>query len=180
MRRDDICLHVSPANHARLDAIIKDRNSSRKAVWRAEVVLATAAGHGTNEIMRLTGKSKPCVWRWQVRYVDEGVDGLLHDKTRASRVPPLADTVKLAVIKKTAGETPSDATHWSRTSMAKAVGISPSSVGRIWREAGLKPHIVKSFKISNDPQFEAKVTDIVGTRFSQVLAQADSEPPSNA
>jgi hypothetical protein len=63
MRRDDICLHVSPANHARLDAIIKDRNSSRKAVWRAEVVLATAAGHGTNEVMRLTGKSKPCVWR---------------------------------------------------------------------------------------------------------------------
>ena len=53
MRRDDICLHVSPANHARLDAIIKDRNSSRKAVWRAEVVLATAAGHGTNEVMRL-------------------------------------------------------------------------------------------------------------------------------
>ncbi len=162
MRRDDICLRVSPANHARLDAIIKDRNSSRKAVWRAEVVLATAAGHGTNEIMRLTGKSKPCVWRWQVRYVDEGVDGLLHDKTRASRVPPLADTVKLAVIKKTAGETPSDATHWSRTSMAKAVGISPSSVGRIWREAGLKPHRTTKFKVSNDPHFEEKVVDVVG------------------
>ena len=162
MRRDDICLYVSPAHRARLDAIIKDRNSPRKAVWRAEIVLATADGHGTNEIMRLTSKSKPCVWRWQERYVEEGVDGLLRDKTRPSRVPPLADTVKLAVVKKTAGETPDDATHWSRTTMAKAVGISPSSVGRIWREAGLKPHRIDTFKVSNDPHFEEKVVDVVG------------------
>ena len=118
MRRQDICFYVSPASRARLEAIIKDRNSPRKAVWRAEIVLATANGYGTNEIMRLTKKSKPCVWRWQERYVEEGVDGLLRDKTRSSRVPPLANTVKLAVIKKTASETPDDATLWSRTSMA--------------------------------------------------------------
>jgi hypothetical protein len=62
MRRDDISLYVSPANRARLEVIIKDRNSSRKAVWRAEIVLATADGHGTNAIMKRTGKSKPCVW----------------------------------------------------------------------------------------------------------------------
>ena len=67
MRRDDICLFVSPANRARLEAIVKDRNSMRKAVWRAKIVLATADGCGTNEIMRRTGKSKPCVWRWQER-----------------------------------------------------------------------------------------------------------------
>jgi transposase len=162
MRRDDICLYVSPANRARLEAIIKDRNSSRKAVWRGEIVLATADGHGTNEIMRRTGKSKPCVWRWQERYVEEGVDGLLRDKTRPSRVPPLPQKVKVAVLKRTATETPPDATHWSRTSMAKAVGISASSVGRIWREAGLKPHRIDTFKVSNDPQFEEKVVDVVG------------------
>ena len=63
MRRDDICLFVSPANRTRLEAIVKDRNSTRKAVWRARIVLATADGCGTNEIMRRTGKSKPCVWR---------------------------------------------------------------------------------------------------------------------
>jgi transposase len=162
MRRDDICLYVSPANRARLAAIIKDRNSSRKAVWRAEIVLATADGCGTNEIMRRTGKSKPCVWRWQERYIEDGVDGLLRDKTRPSRVPPLPEKVKLTVLKKTANEMPANATHWSRTSMAKAVGISPSSVGRIWREAGLKPHRIDTFKVSNDPQFEEKVVDVVG------------------
>jgi transposase len=112
--------------------------------------------------MRRTGKSKPSVWRWQERYIDEGVDGLLHDKTRPSRVPPLADAVKLAVLAKTATEEPANATHWSRASMAQATGVSPSSVGRIWKEAGLKPHLVKRFKISNDPKFEEKVTDIVG------------------
>lgn len=162
MRRDDICLYVSPADKARLNAIIKDRNSTRKAVWRAEIVLATAAGHGTCEIMRRTGMSKPTVWRWQERFIDEGVDGLLRDKTRPSRVPPLSDDIKLEVLKKTASETPANATHWSRTSMAQAVGISPSSVGRIWREAGLKPHRISTFKVSNDPDFEEKVVDVVG------------------
>jgi hypothetical protein len=73
MRRDDICLYVSPANRSWLEAIIKDRNSSRKAVWRAEIVLAAADGAGANEIMRRTGKSKPRVWCWQERFVEEGV-----------------------------------------------------------------------------------------------------------
>ena len=162
MRRNDICLCVSPANRARLVEIVNDRNSTRKAVWRAGIVLATADGHGTNEIMRLTGKSKPCVWRWQERYIEEVVDGLLRDKMRPSRVPPLSKDEKLEVLKKTASETVENATHWSRASMAKAVGISPSSVGRIWREAGLKPHRVKTFKVSNDPEFEEKVVDVVG------------------
>ena len=162
MRRDDICLYLSRSNRARLEAIINDRNSKAKAIWRAKIVLATADGHGTNEIMRRTGMSKPAVWRWQERYIEEGVEGLLRDKTRPSRIPPLSDAVKLAVLTKTATEEPADATHWSRASMAEAIGISPSSVGRIWAEAGLKPHLVKRFKISNDPQFEEKVTDIVG------------------
>ncbi len=66
------------------------------------------------------------------------------------------------MIAKTVQETPPNATHWSRATMAEAVGISASSVGRIWADAGLKPHIVKGFKVSNDPMFEEKVTEIVG------------------
>ena len=162
MRRNDICLYVSSANRRALNAIIADRNSSSKAVWRAEIVLATADGLGTSAIMARTGKSKPCVWRWQERYVEAGVNGLLHDKTRPPGKAPLPAAVVRRVLTKTASETPPDATHWSRATMAAAIGISPSAVGRIWAEAGLKPHLVKSFKISSDPYFEDKVTDVIG------------------
>jgi transposase len=145
-----------------LEALIADRNTLSKVVWRAEIVLATAAGCGTNEIMRRTGKSKPCVWRWQERYIEEGVEGLLRDKTRPPGKKPLPVATRRKVLTKTANETPANATHWSRASMAAEMGISPSSVGRIWAEAGLKPHLTRTFKISNDPQFEEKVTDVVG------------------
>jgi transposase len=106
-------------------------------------VLATADGHGTFAIMRRTGMSKPTVWRWQERYIDEGAAGLKRDKTRPSRIPPLPMETKLKVIAKTVQETPPNATHWSRALMAEAMGISPSSVGHIWAEAGLKPHLTK-------------------------------------
>ena len=162
MRRDDICIYVSRANRARLEAIIANRNSPSKAVWRADIVLATADGLGTNAIMRRSGKSKPCVWRWQERYIEEGIEGLLRDKTRPPGRKPLSAAIKRKVLAKTASERPPNATHWSIRSMAKAVGISRTSVQRIWAEAGLKPHLVRRFKISNDPLFEEKVTDIVG------------------
>ncbi len=162
MRRDDICLYLTPADRAELQALITDRNTPRKLVWRAGIVLATADGHGTFEIMRRANTSKPTVWRWQERYLAEGVDGLKRDKTRPSRVPPLPRETRLRVIAKTVRESPPNATHWTRSAMAEAVGVSPSSVGRIWAQAGLKPHRTRSFKVSNDPMFEEKVTDIVG------------------
>ena len=162
MRRDDICLYLNPADRALLQALLADRNTPRKVVWRAEIVLATADGCGTNEIKRRADTSKPTVWRWQARYLHEGVAGLRRDKTRPSRVPPLPRETRLKVLTTTVQQTPPNATHWSRTAMAEAVNISPSSVGRIWAEAGLKPHLTRGFKVSNDPMFEEKVTDIVG------------------
>src|SRR5215468_11675364 len=162
MRRDDICIYVSPVNRARLGAIIADRNSKTKAVWRARIVLATADGHGTNAIMRLTGTSKPCVWRWQERYIAEGVEGLLRDKTRPPGRKPLPATIKCKVLSKTASELPPNATHWTRSSMAAVMRISPSSVGRIWADAGLKPHLVCRLLLEKKKNFEEKVTDIVG------------------
>jgi transposase len=162
MRRDDICLYLSPADRAKLEAIVADRNSQRKCCWRAGIVLATADGLGTSAIMRRTGKSKPCVWRWQERYIDEGVAGLLRDKTRPSRIAPLSAEKKLAIIEKTATEKPANATHWSARKMAKAVGVSHRSVQRVWAGAGLKPHIMRTFKVSNDPKFVEKVVDVVG------------------
>lgn len=161
MRRDDICLYLGPADRAQLEALRANRNTPRKAVWRAEIVLATADGCGTSEIMRRANTCKPTVWRCQERYLDEGLTGLRRDKTRPSRVPPLPRETRLKVIARTVRESPPDATHWSRSTMAEAVGISPSSVGRM-AEAGLKPHLTRGFKVSNDPMFEEKVTEIVG------------------
>jgi transposase len=132
MRRSGICLYLGPAGRPELQALITNRNTSRKPVWRSEIILATADGHGTFEIMRRARTSKPTVWRWQERYLDEGVAGLKRDRTRPSRVPPLPMETRLKVIAKAVQETPPNATQWSRALMAEAMGISPSGVGRIW------------------------------------------------
>ena len=80
--REGITVDVSATDRARLEAVVVDRNSPQKHVWRARIILATAEGLGTVAIMRRTGKSKPCVWRWQARFMHQGVHGLLRDKTR--------------------------------------------------------------------------------------------------
>jgi len=130
MRRNDICLCLGPADCFELEDLIANRNTARKLAWRAGIVLATAGGHGTFEIMRRACTSKPTVGRWQQRYLDDGVAGLRRDKTRPSRVPPRPRETRLNVNTRTVQEAPRNATHRSRALMAEATGISPSSVGR--------------------------------------------------
>jgi transposase len=125
-------------------------------------VLLTADGHGTAEIIRATGKAKTVIWRWQERFGEEGVAGLWRDKTRPSRIPPLSPEVAERVVALTLAGPPPTASHWTGAAMAKAAGISVSSVQRIWRAHGLRPHLVRRFKLSNDPQFAAKLKEIVG------------------
>ena len=161
--REGIIVEVSAADRARLEAVVADRNSPQKHVWRARIVLLTAAGHGTVEIMRQAGVSKVAAWRWQERFMVAGVEGLLRDKTRPSRIPPLGAEVAARVVTlTTTGEPPGETTHWTAAAIAAAVGISASSVQRIWRAHGLQPHRVRTFKLSNDPQFAEKVRAIVG------------------
>ena len=160
--RKDVIVDASAADRARLEAVVANRNSPQKHVWRCRIVLLSADGVGTVEIMRRTGKSKTCVWRWQERFMAAGVDGLLRDKTRPSRVPPLAAEVVERVIALTQSDPPGETTHWTGAAMAEAAGISVSSVQRIWRNHGLQPHRVRQFKLSTDPQFVAKLHDIVG------------------
>jgi len=155
-------LTVSPLDRSRLGALVRDRNAAQKHVWRARIVLLTADGLAVSEIMRRTGKSKPCVWRWQERFAQEGVDGLLRDKTRPSRIPPLGPEVAERVVALTLSEPAGEVTHWTAAMMAKAIGISVSSVQRIWRAHGLQPHRVRPFKLSNDPDFVEKLRDVVG------------------
>ncbi len=157
-----ISFTLTGGDRQRLNSIVTDRNAPQKHVWRAEIVLLSADGLGTHAIMRATGKSKTCVWRWQERFADEGVDGLLRDKTRPSRIAPLEQSVINKVVSLTASDPPHEATHWTSHAMAKQVGISASSVQRIWRSHRLQPHRLRQFKLSNDPAFAEKLHDVVG------------------
>jgi hypothetical protein len=104
-------IEVSAADRERLAAIVADRNAPQKHVWRAYIVLLTADGcgtarHGTAEIMRRAGTGKTAVWRWQERFMTEGVEGLLRDKTRPPRIPPLSAAVEQGVIARTLADPP--------------------------------------------------------------------------
>jgi len=160
--RPGISITLGPNERDRLEALVGDRNAAQKHVWRARIVLLSADGLGTNEIMRRTAKSKTCVWRWQERFAEKGCDGLLRDKTRRSRIPPLGAEVAERVVALTQGDPPGETTHWTAAMMAAASCISVSSVQRIWRAHGLQPHRVRKFKLSTDPKFVAKLRDVVG------------------
>src|SRR5437879_3135783 len=160
--RAGIVVNVTREDRRRLEAIVSDRSAPQKHVWRAQIILATADGCGTAEIMRRSGKAKPVVWTWQARFMAEGVDGLLRDKTRKPGKAPLpAETVQL-VIGLVTGPPPGEATHWTGRMLAKAAGVSLRSVQRILEAHQLAPHRVRTFKLSNDPKFAAKLRDIVG------------------
>jgi transposase len=131
-------------------------------VWRANIILATADGCGTAEIMRRSGKSKPVVWRWQARFMAEGVEGLTRDKTRQPGKQPLPTTTVQRVIDLTLGPAPGDATHWTDRMLAKAAGVSLRSVQRILEAHQLAPHRIRTFKLSTDPKFAERFTDVVG------------------
>jgi len=160
--RTGISLTVGSADRLRLEGVVGDRSAAQKHVWRAAIILLSADGAGTHEIMRRTGKSKTCVWRWQERFMGEGVDGLLRDKTRPPRIPPLGEEVAERVAALTLTDPPVEATHWTALMMAVAVGISESAVRRIWRSHGLQPHRFRQFKLSSDPNFIGKLRDVVG------------------
>ena len=160
--RKRITVDVSDTDREALTAIVTDRNSPQKHVWRAQIVLLTADGCGTMELTRRTGTSKTSVWRWQERFLSEGVPGLLRDKSRPPRIPPLGAEVEARVVAATQTPAPGETTHWTSVAMARHIGLSVSSVQRIWRKHGLQPHKTRLFKLFNDPQFAEKLIDIVG------------------
>ena len=160
--RTGITLDLNASDRQQLAAVAADRNSPQKHVWRARIVLLTADGCGTTEVMRLTDTAKTTVWRWQERFMTEGVAGLLRDKTRPARIPPLGKQVEQAVVARTLSDPPGETTHWTADAMAGHSGISVSSVQRIWRKHGLQPHRTRQFKLSNDPRFADKLHEIVG------------------
>jgi transposase len=160
--RKDVEVRLGARDRERLEGVVADRNRAQKHVWRARIILATAEGCGTAEVMRRAGVSKPCVWRWQRRFMEAGVDGLLQDKTRRPGKAPVTDAVVARVVARTLGDPPGETTHWTSRAMAEAIGLAVSTVQKIWRAHGLAPHRLRTFKLSRDPQFAAKVHDVVG------------------
>src|SRR5215813_10117672 len=130
--RERTSIQLSATDRNELESVVANRNSPQKHVWRAKIVLLTADGHGTAEIIRATGKAKTVIWRWQERFGEEGVAGLWRDKTRPSRIPPLSPEVAERVVALTLAGPPRPSNGW-RSAVAKAAGISVSSVQRIWR-----------------------------------------------
>ena len=157
-----IAFTVDAADRARLEAIVSDRNRPQKHVWRARIILLTTAGVGTSGIERATGKDKTCVWRWQERFMLEGIDGLLRDKTRPSRKPPLATSTIERVVTLAKSDPPERGDALDRGGDGQGRRHQRQPVQRIWRAHGLQPHRVHLFKLSNDPAFTTKLHDIVG------------------
>ncbi|WP_436103673.1 IS630 family transposase, partial [Pararhizobium sp. LjRoot238] len=155
-------LLLSPGDRVRLEGWVADRNTPQKLVWRARIVLMWADAASLASIVRTLGKTKKTAYRWRDRYLEQGVDGLGRDATRPGRKKPLSAEVIARVVEMTLREKPPAATQWSARTLAKAVGLSHTSVQRIWSAHGLKPHLTKTFKLSNDKQFVEKVTDVVG------------------
>ena len=122
--RTGISVSVSAADRRRLEAIVADPKTPQKHVWRSRIILLTADRIGTTAIMAATGKSKTCVWRWQERFMQAGVDGLLRDKTRPPGKAPVAADRVASVVRLTLASLPHEATHWTARAMAEASGLA--------------------------------------------------------
>jgi hypothetical protein len=124
-----------------------------KHVQRAQIILLSAERLQVLEIAKRVGISRPMVWRWQQRFAEEGIEGLLRDKTRPPGIPPVPQAKVHAVVERTLREPPGAVTHWTGRAMAKAMGLSLRTIQRIWAAHKLQPRRIRTFKRSNDPDF---------------------------
>lgn len=146
-----------------LEQWIRARTTPHRVVERARIVLASADGHGGDAICAMLGVSRPTVSRWLDRYDAEGAIGLAVDRPRSGRPKQITPDAEAAIVDATLHTAaPDGGTHWSTRLMAAQVGVHQTTVARIWRAHGLKPHLVETFKVSTDPEFVAKLRDVVG------------------
>ena len=145
-----------------LEKLARSRSSQHREVVTARALLAAADGRANTAIGRELGVSPTTVASWRERFVADGLAGLGVVRPGRGRKPTIGDEQIAEIVRATCEDTPPGATHWSCRSMAKAQGVSPATVQRIWSTLGLKPHQVDTFKVSNDPKFEEKLVDVVG------------------
>lgn len=153
-----VAIELNPEQETQLRTLLRSGCTPVRMIERCEIILLAAQGLENQEIGRQLGISRQNAGRWRERFAQMGIKGIEKDAPRSGRIPAVSNQV----VRKTLNEKPSGATHWSRATMAKATAMSPSTVGRIWRANGLKPRLLKTFKLSNDKQFVEKLQDIVG------------------
>ena len=141
---------------------VRSGTTQQRVAFRCHIVLKAIEGKSNNAIARELDTSRPTVLLWRNRFEGNGCEGLLKDLPRGQRIPPLSKKKVKEIIEKTLHTRPPQSTHWSCRNMAKSGNISHASVQRIWEANGLKPHLVKTFKLSNDPLFIEKLRDVVG------------------
>jgi transposase len=156
-----VAIELSDEEREQLEAWARRRMSAQALAQRSRIVLLAAEGLKNTEIAERVGVVRPMVTKWRNRFAVDRLDGLV-DEPRPGRPRTITDEQVEEVIVRTLETTPKDATHWSTRSMAREVGLTQSAVHRIWRAFGLQPHRQDTWKLSRDPQFVAKVRDVVG------------------
>lgn len=158
-------LKISEEERRQLHAVLAKRKGAKDEHLRAKIILDCAAGHARAAIAERLGVAPATVSKWRRRFETHGVAGL-QDAPRPGRPRKVSDAQVQELVDKVRLEQPRDATHWSTRTMSAETGISSSTVHRIWRAFGLKPHMEETFKLSTDPEFVDKVQDIVGLYMS--------------
>ena len=155
-------LFVDASQHKRLTFLVNSRKTPQQIALRARIILLSADGRANNAIAHVLGVSRPTVLLWRERFTSFGVPGLMKEKKRSGRPRAITQARVKELVEATINTKPENATHWSVRMFAEAHGIKRDLVFRIWKQHGLKPHRIETFKFSNDKQFVEKLRDIVG------------------
>jgi len=161
-----VAIVLSAEDREQLETLSRGRKAAARVVERARIILLASEGKQNQEIAQICRMTRRTVGVWRRRFAEMGIDGILKDAPRVRRRRTLSEEVIQEIVRKTTQETPPARTHWSTRSLAKAMGLSPSTIGRVWRSHGLKPHLTRSFKLSRDPRFLEKLDDVIGLYLS--------------
>jgi len=170
MARTPENFELTVADRQALEALLRSPKTAQSLVLRARIILLSGAGEAVEAVATSVGASTKAVYKWRNRFKASGLDGL-SDQPRSGQPKKLSEQKIKEVLRLTVERIPHEATHWSVRLMAKYAGVTTWHVRQVWEAADLKPHRIKSFKISNDPQFAEKVVDVVGLYMN---------PPDNA